>query len=84
MDHFPKYCPSKMNEISNQGPKTSINHIGVVTSPTNSISKTTRAPLIVLIRDQSRKMLKCTLRNQKKHQIRHQRKEYNVKLAQGE
>ena len=55
VDHFPKDCPTKPSEVSNQGPKTSLNYIGVVPSPRNSESKTERASLNVVTRAQTRK-----------------------------
>ncbi len=53
-EHFPKECPSKPKDVINQGPKTSMNYIGIVPSPSNSESETERVSLNVVTRAQTK------------------------------
>ena len=53
MDHFPKDCPARPSEVSNQGPQTSLNYIGIVPSPNNSESEIERVSVNVVTRVQN-------------------------------
>ena len=54
MDHFPKDCPRRPSEISNQGTKKTLNYIGIVPSPNNSYFEIERVSVNVVTRGQSR------------------------------
>ena len=55
VDHLQKDCPTRQSEVVNQGPKMSLNYIGVVPSPENSETDTERVSMNVVTRAQSRK-----------------------------
>ena len=81
MDHFPKVYPTRPIEVSKQGPKTNLSHIGVVPSPNNLESKIERISIKVVTRAQSRQNIKKQMETKIETSKQGTKRRTNIELA---
>ena len=84
VEHLPKDYRVKQNANPAQGPKTSLNYIGIVPSMPNSESETERASLNVVTRVQSRQNSKMQIETPKDKRGRCRTRSKGSKKAKGE